>query len=210
MRRKKYWLVSIAGVAAAILTYWLTQVLDSLLAQADLFNAWASIKSPPSGAARILGASDGAFQQYDEVWIETHDGQTLSASVCTGYSQPCGDLPQWKSISQTPVYSLDYTQGANCKKLGEFPLNPSGPIVECRYYVFWENDMETIIYYALMADGSLKYFVMDFAAQLTAQLKFLLANVLLYLVMFFLVFRVTNMLLNKFKREDNVTRQVSG
>jgi len=191
---KKYQLALIAGVTAAVLTYFMTPGFVTLLSQSGIFNAWSSIKSPPSGIARILGVTDAAFKPSDDVWIETQDGQVFSASVCTGYSQPCGDPPQWQSSSITPEYFSHYTSGTDCKKLGAYPLNPSGQIVECRYYIFWENDLSTEIYYALMADGSLQYFVADFVVQIALLFKFALTLLLVYITVFLSSFRLTKYL----------------
>lgn len=194
-RVKKYRLVLIAGVIAAVFTYFAIPETVSLLSQYGIFNSWSTIKSPPSGAARILGVTNAAFKQYDDVFIETHDGQIFSASVCTGSSQPCGDSSQWKSVSTTPAYYGQYTSGTDCKKLGDYPLNSSGQIIECRYYVFWENDLSTAIYYVLMADGSLKYFAADWVMQIGILFKFILITILFYFVMLLLVFRLTRYVL---------------
>jgi hypothetical protein len=190
----KYRLALIAGVTAAVITYFVMPGLVSLLSQSGIFNAWSSIKSPPSGIARILGVTDATFKPSDDVWIETQDGQIFSASVCTGYSQPCGDPPQWQSTSTTPEYYSHYTSGTDCKKLGDYPLNPSGHIVECRHYLFVENDLSTEIYYALMADGSLQYFVADFMVQIILLFKFALMLLLVYITVFLSSFRLTNYL----------------
>lgn len=181
----------IAGVIAAVLTYFMMPGIVSLLSQAGIFNTWSTIKSPPSGVAKILGATDGAYKQYDDVVIETRNGQIFSASVCTGYSQPCGDSPQWKSVSTAPAYYDQYRSGTDCKKLGDYPINPGGQIVECRYYVFWENDLSTAIYYVLMTDGSLKYFATDLTVQIRLLFKFIFMAALLFFVMLLLNFRVT-------------------
>ena len=190
-RVKKHKLVLIAGVFAAVFTYFAIPETVSLLSQYGIFNSWSTIKSPPSGTARILGVTDAAFKEYDDVVIESQDGQIFSASVCTGYSQPCGDSPQWKPVSTTPEYYVQYTSGTDCKKLGNYPINPSGQIVECRYYVFWENDLSTVIYYVLMTGGSLKYFVTDWVVQFSLLFKFFLITVLIYFVMLLLIFRAT-------------------
>lgn len=200
----------IAGVIAAVLTYFMMPGIVSLLSQSGIFNTWSTIKSPPSGVAKILGVTDGAYKQFDDVWIETHDGQIFSTAVCTGYSQPCTDHPEWRSTSKTPVYFDKYTSGTDCKKLGDYPLNPSGQIVECRHYLFVENVLSTIMYYALMADGSLNYFVMDFRMQIAVLFKFILATVLIYFMMLIFVFRLTNYLAKQIQiRRENASGQLS-
>ncbi len=63
---KNFRLILIAGVVTAILTYLLMRVLSPILAQYGLFNSWALLESPPSGAAAILGITGGGWSmQYN-------------------------------------------------------------------------------------------------------------------------------------------------
>ncbi len=184
----------IAGVSAAVLTYFIGQVLNPILAQYGLFNSWALIESPPSGIARIIGIDGGGWSMKYDVWIETHDQQIFSALVCIDHDQQC-DPPRWKLTPKAPLstsYFIPATRESDCKKLGAFSLNPRGKIVECVFVMDASIDLVPQIYFAHMADGSLKYFVFDIYNYLGVLLKLILTNLLLYFVMLLFVFRLTN------------------
>jgi hypothetical protein len=210
-RGKKYRFVLIAGAIAAILTYFFMQVLGPILAQYGLLNSWASIKSPPPGVARVLGITGGGMSMKYEVWIETQDGQMFSAPVCSD-DQKC-DPPQWKLRSKATMPRSDFfsdTRGTDCKDLGEFPLNPSGQIIECVYVVDTNIDLVPQVYFALMADGSLKYFVLDLYHYFRVQGKLILTSLLLYFVLVLFVFRLTNFVAKQVQiQKENVSRQAA-
>jgi hypothetical protein len=204
-------LALIAAVLTAILTYFMMQVLSPLLAQYGLFNSWGSIKSPPSGATRILGITGGGLSMKYEVWIETRDRQMFSALVCSD-DQKC-DPPQWKLSSKATLPNGRFftaAKAADCKNLGEFPLNPSGQIVECVYVVDASIDLVPQVYFALMADGSLKYFVIDFYNYFRVQGKSILISLLLYFVLFLFVFRLTSFVAKQIQiKKENVSFQIT-
>ena len=194
-----------AGAIAAILTYFTIQVLDPILAQSGLFNSWASIESPPSGIERIIGVTGGGWSMKYEVWIEAHNGQIFSASVCG--DQKC-DPPEWKLTPKAPNGYIPDSRGADCKDLGDFPLNPSDQIVECVYVIDASIDLVPQIYLVQIADGSLRYFEMDINV-LIVEGKIILTNLLIYFVMLLLVFRLTNYVVKQIQIK-NASSHISG
>jgi hypothetical protein len=210
---KKYQSVLMAGAIAAMLTYLILPGIVSLLSQHGLFNSWSSITSPPSGITRILGVNGELDSRtgvilMTEIWVETQNGQVFSAPFCVDY-QKC-DPPQWKSRSKSPNPN-DYftnTRGPDCKTLGDLPLSPSGQTIEC-VYVNWPNgDLPTEAYYALLADGSIKYFVMNFSMQVRFFLKFIFITGLLYFVMFSFVYALTKYVVRRIQiNKANISSQ---
>jgi hypothetical protein len=189
---KTYRSAFIAIVIAAILTYFILRLFGPLVTQYSFYNSWISIKSPPSGAARIIGVTGG--REIQEVLIEAHNGQIFSASVCGDASQTC-DPPAWKSISKAPTDFIPITRATDCETLGEFPLKPTGHLVECIYYTFMitTDDIKNESYVALLTDGSLKYFAMDNWSSLIRVIReFILITPLLYFTILFLVFRLVS------------------
>jgi len=200
---KKHRLVLIAGIIAAILTYFMAPTL----AQYGLFNHWHSIKSPPSGAAKILGVTGGTETQ--EVWINTHNGQIFSSSICRD-DQKC-DLPQWKLISKAPNGYFATKRGTDCKKLGDLTLNPSGQFVECVYYAFniTTDGIKNESYFVLMRDGSLKYLAMNnLTSSMIVSAEFILITHLLYFVMLLFIFRLTRYIAKQIQiKKENTASQ---
>ncbi|MBI3172612.1 MAG: hypothetical protein HYZ25_02760 [Chloroflexi bacterium] len=144
--------------------FWLTLLLGTLIAcvvmnaitisfQLGAMNSWESFKSPPSGAKRIIDAN------WREIWIETNDGQIFTACLYGPDDELC---PQWKlveNVSEVPEQSFPISRGNDCKDLqeGTFPRNPKGQMVECIYAYFPGPEMGEEVYFALMEDGSVKY-----------------------------------------------------
>jgi hypothetical protein len=150
-KRIPYWLALIIGT----LVICVASNIATIMYQIATDNSWwKSLDSPPSGAVRIINADD-----YD-IWVESRTGKIFTASI--GYCKKNELCHQWKevsNISEIPQEWQPLSRGESCADLqkGMFPLNPKGQIIECVYsdsdglHTYDEN------YFALMANGSVKY-----------------------------------------------------
>ncbi len=146
--RIPYWVALILGTLG---TFFGMNAYTTAL-QNGAFNEWSTIKSPPSGAIKIIGAD------YREIWVETKDGQIFQTCLFGAESDNC---LEWKSV-EDPLEFRSWPfmiTGKDCNSLQDNPprSNPRGQYIECVYAYFPGPEMGEEAYYALMTDGSIKY-----------------------------------------------------
>lgn len=170
-KRLPYWLVLLLGV---VLTLIVANFL-SVMFQMGAFVAWQNLSSPPSPSTHILSA-DG-----NVVWVETKDKEIFELTV-NCYRENCF---QWtKTVKDIPLYvegaGISINRGTDCKSLSSetFPLSPSGEMIECVNVTNFGSGYGSVTYFALMADGTLKYWSNGNNA-ISSQLTFICATCVL-------------------------------
>ena len=160
-KRIPYWRALIVGILIPVIGGFLFAILMSYGA----FTAWKPFEGPPSGIAQIITIQ---WDRNGKVWVKANDGAYYSGNLlCYGNSGEASYVfvpillyHNWKSIkdiSQIPQENI--LRGRNCTSLRMdiFPFNPAGPIREC-FYTYQKGYLGgNLIYIALMADGSLKF-----------------------------------------------------
>jgi len=165
-----YWLALIVGALITCI------VMTALVIpyQAGAFYPWKSLESLPAGIARIVDAD------FHEVWVEARDGQLYNACLMGPASADC---PHWRpveAVSETSKPPFSISTGSDCSSLhgGIFPLDPNGRIIECVYAYLPGPEMGEDTYFALMADGSLKYWTKG-VSRTALQTLFILSTIVL-------------------------------
>jgi hypothetical protein len=171
-KRTPPWLVLVIGIASTCI---LMNLLTAAL-QSGVFHSWKHLNNLPSEAVQILNAD------YTNVWIKTGDGRVFTASLLFGGNET---RPQWMLLDDgskiQPFPPLK--RGTNCEVLddGIFPLNPKGKIIECAGAFFPGPEMSEEAYFALMSDGSVRYWHNSGSAIVT-QLLFIISTFVLPLL----------------------------
>ena len=125
--------------------------------QSGMFTIWRSLPPPPLKTTHIIDA-DG-----DNVWIGDGEGNLYTLTL---YCSGSDDCHQWVRLDDVenidPLQCHPVQRGPDCRTLsGAFsPNNPSGGKVhECIVAdgCFPDPEYGSETYFALMADGSVKY-----------------------------------------------------
>ncbi len=132
----------------------LSNLLSALL-QLGAFQFWRSLPGLPSPAAQILDIDP------DNVWIQTVDGRIFTATIFCSGDDPCRQWIPVADVSEIrPLQFMDPIRRPGCENIaGLFPRDPIGKVMEC---------VETVrppmpegggfrTYFALMSDGTVKY-----------------------------------------------------
>ncbi len=144
------WVILPIGIIlACISSYWLARFLSS-----STFTFWKSLGAPPGGAIKIVGAD------RFNVWAETDNGQIFTSNIGCYKNKIC---KEWVEIK--PMYTFhveDHTsakRGDNCEELDaqELSGNPNGIVIDCLLAIYPGPEYEIKTYYAIMSDGSIKY-----------------------------------------------------
>ncbi|MFT3890798.1 MAG: hypothetical protein QM730_04120 [Anaerolineales bacterium] len=126
--------------------------------QSGMFTSWKSLPALPSKAIHIVEVDP------DHVWVETSNGDIYTAALMCKETENCN---QWiEIVSPTEIMPLQYQpikRGETCSSLdGNF--SPSIPskfeIKECilaTAYGVPDPEWGYKTYFALMADGTVKY-----------------------------------------------------
>ncbi len=144
--------------------YWVVQILVAITTcvganlltigfEFGAFVFWGSLKSPPSGAIKIIDAD------RNNIWVEANNGQLFTANVNCFENKECRKWNGVSSISDIkPFHEVPARRGANCESIrrGPFPNDPWGKVVECILAPYPGPELGTETYYALMSDGTIK------------------------------------------------------
>jgi hypothetical protein len=149
-KRLPYWLVLPLGVVLTVI------VANFLFTMSEIggFETWRNLQSPPSPSTHIINA-DG-----NVVWVETKDKEIFELTVncyrenCFQWIKTDEDIPSYIEGAGIIIY-----RGTDCKSLNSeiFPLSPYGEMIECVKVANFGAGYGSVTYFALMTDGTLKY-----------------------------------------------------
>jgi hypothetical protein len=137
----------------------------SVLVQRGAFKFWRSLPSLASPATQIVNADPFS------VWVQTADNQIFAARTTCSKLDVCY---QWLLVQDAneifPVQVASTVRKADCEDFdGQFPRNPSGKVIECikTYQPGVPEGGGFTTYYALISDGTLKYWQLSEGSFLT-------------------------------------------
>jgi len=150
-RRVANWLVSFL----VLLNICIVSNFLSVLFQRGAFKFWKSLPSLSSPVIQIVNADP--FR----VWVNTNEGLVFSAHMTCVNDNDCHKWVLVKDIGEIyPVQAENTIRKTNCEGFDEqFPRNPSGKVIECiqTYQPGMPEGGGFSTYYALMSDGTIKY-----------------------------------------------------
>jgi hypothetical protein len=144
------WVIVPTGIILAfVLSIWLTDFLFS-----DALTVWKSLGTPPSSITIILDADS------NNVWVKTRKGQIFTTTLRCYENRLCKQWVEVRASSQIhlePATSLKRSN--NCEGLDAkaFPRNPDGVITDCVLAISPGPEYDFKTYYAVMSDGSIRY-----------------------------------------------------
>ena len=200
-KRIPYWLALIVGTLVTCVV----MNIITISFQLGVFNPWTSIKSPPSGAVKIIDAN------YREIWVETNNGQIFTTCIYGPESDNCAEWKLIKDASEIPEQQFPITRASDCKGLRD-GTNPNGQIVECVYANFPGPEMGEETYFALMADSSLKYWG-NGASIIATQIFFGLSTIVLpffVAVLISVVYLIMYIVRRIKQNKEGISGQVAG
>ena len=150
-KKLPYWAVVLIGV---IVTAIVANFLMSIFLVGG-FTSWTALPKPPSQIIHVVHADT------NNVWVETTDAQKFKLLLNCYNNKSCY---QWTKVDDVPKpidsYSgLSLDKGTDCTSLNKnrFPTAPFGKVIECLKVVEIGAEYGFVIYFALMADGTLQY-----------------------------------------------------
>ncbi len=154
--------------------------LLSILSQRGAFKFWRSLSVPPSPAIEIINADPF------NVWVKTTDGRMYTATTNCSQRNKCDTWVLAEDASEiVPLQTENTVQGPNCEDFdGRFPANPSGKVMECvqTYQPSFPEGGGLSTYFALMSDGTLKYWQLSEGSFLTPFLYLGISNIVCPLI----------------------------
>jgi hypothetical protein len=142
--------VLIGGIVTAIVANFLMIVL-----MMDGFTPWKSLPKLPSQAIHI------AYADTNNVWVETNGAQKFTLPLNCYNNQNCY---RWIKVDDVPKPMDGYSgvslyRGTDCTSINNdrFPIALSGKVIECVKVVEVGAEFMSVVYFALMADGTLQY-----------------------------------------------------
>jgi hypothetical protein len=142
-------LIPIGVVLACISSYSLTRFLFS-----NTFTFWKSLYSPPTSAAMIIEAD------RNDIWVKAESGELFTITLRCNNNELCKKWIKVEIIEKTNIENFTSLQRSdNCEELDEeeLPRNPEGIVTECVLAIYPGPEYDFKTYYALMSDGSIKY-----------------------------------------------------
>jgi hypothetical protein len=150
-RRIPNWLVSFL----ILLSVCVVSNFLSVLFQRGAFNFWRPLPSLSSPVTQIVNADPFG------VWVKTNDNHIFAAGVTCTDDEECYKWAVVKDIAEIhPLQAINTKREVNCEDFdGLFPRNPSGKVIECvqTYQPGMPEGGGFSTYYALMSDGTVKY-----------------------------------------------------
>ncbi len=136
-------------ILACMSSWWLTTFLFS-----DTFTFWKSLGAPSDRAVKIVEAD------RLNVWVEANNGQLFTADTGCYKNEICKKWVEVKRIYNFQIEDLtSIKRSENCEELDteELPRNPNGIVTDCVLVIYPGPEYEIKTYYALMSDGSVRY-----------------------------------------------------
>jgi hypothetical protein len=150
-RRVNTWLASFLILVSICIV---SNVL-SIMLQRGAFKFWKSLPSLSSPVAQIINADP--FR----VWVKTTDNQFFTAHMTCANDNECDKWFLVKDAEEIyPVQVTNTIRKTNCEDFNrQFPRNPLGKVMECieTYQPPMPEGGGFRTYYALMSDGTVKY-----------------------------------------------------
>jgi hypothetical protein len=144
------WIIIPIGVFfSCISSYWITLFLFS-----SKLTFWKSLDTPSSGVAIIVEAD------RNDVWIKTNSGELFTLALRCPNDEICKQWLMVESVDETHIEKFTtLKRGKDCEKLDtdELPKNPNSDVAECVLAIFPGPEYDFKTYYAIMTDGSIKY-----------------------------------------------------
>jgi hypothetical protein len=148
--------------------------------QSDFFDSWNPLPILPSGVAHIVDAD------ADNIWVEDGNGNLYTLTLQCANNDNC---PEWQRVQDAtaiqPFVCHSTTRAAACTGLaGSYSPNPlSGEVKECILAegCSFEPSYGYETYFALMSDGTVKYWEHGSGTLVLAS-NFVLSSVVLPLI----------------------------
>lgn len=141
-------------VLGAIYTCTIATLLTSGFLHGNL-TGWKNLSKPSSGATHIIDADPS------DLWVDSSEGSIFTLSIYCFENKNC---KKWIRVNNPNDISPDrygeISRGTDCANLSFFsasPINPPGKVIECLMAPFNSPDFGSVTYFALMNDGSVKY-----------------------------------------------------
>jgi hypothetical protein len=153
--------------------------------QSDFFESWNSLPNLPSGAAHIVDAD------ADNIWVADGNGNLYTLTLRCAKNDNC---PEWQRVEDAtaiqPFECHPIKRAADCTSLvGSYsPSALSGEVNECIVVegCSFEPSYGYETYFALMSDGTVKYWEHGSGTLVLAS-NFVLSSVVLPLIVAFII-----------------------
>jgi hypothetical protein len=173
--------VPIGIVFACISSYWLARFLFS-----STFTFWKSLGAPSTGTAVIINAD------RNDIWVEANSGQLFTTTLRCSEKELCKKWVEVKSVSETNIERFtSLKQGNSCEELDaeELPRNPDGIMTDCVLAIYPGPEYEFKTYYAVMSDGSIKYWRHE-GSGYGSFFFFIISNIVLSSIVILVLFKI--------------------
>lgn len=147
-RRIPYWIAIIIGALVSCLV---ANIL-TLGFQLGKFTFWKTLPKPSVAVRQIVDADQ------NKIWIESDEGRIFSYSMnCFSNDNCLKWMIENDPMEVSPSFGSSSTKGSDCTTLDPRQKNPRGKVVECLLVDSSGPEYGSITFFALLADGSIKY-----------------------------------------------------